>query len=166
MAKLTTFKREYLQGVKQITKPMSRVELVVAHTVTERNRINATEPGKSDKYIVTLKAVPADQLNKLKELFKDSNETAIENMRNVFLTASLWINDPENPPVLPLKGEKVMCAINYVPSRDDKEKLVLRTVAFSMQPSVVAPDFSFDEVFEEVAAVNTTAEMEKEEITH
>lgn len=162
---ITHFKKSWLTGVQAVDRVMSKVELTVASTVTERNRIRATEPGKSDKYIVTLRAIPADKFPKIKELFKNTDEVPIEQMRDVFLTASIWVNNPEQLPQLPMKGEKVMASIDLVPTREDRNRYVLRVVGIALQPAAVAPTIDWDGFFDEVAEVETVA-AQGDELVH
>jgi hypothetical protein len=167
MAKITHFKKAWLKGVKLIGRTYGKVELVVASTVTERNRINATEPGKSDKYIVTLRAIPADKFAKIKELFANTEEVPVEQMKDVFLTASIWINDPENLPKLPMKGEIVVGNIDLVPTREDRSKYVLRVQHIALQPAEVAPVLDWDGFFDEVPnSEQVPAVMTTEDISH
>jgi hypothetical protein len=155
MAKITHFKKAWLKGVKLIGRTYGKVELVVASTVTERNRI------------VTLRAIPADKFAKIKELFANTEEVPVEQMKDVFLTASIWINDPENLPKLPMKGEIVVGNIDLVPTREDRSKYVLRVQHIALQPAEVAPVLDWDGFFDEVPnSEQVPAVMTTEDISH
>lgn len=169
MTKITHFKREWLTGCKIIDREMSKVELVVAHPVTEKNRIKATEPGKSDKYIVNLKAVPKDKLDKLKALFAGGvQEVPIEEVRDIFLTASIWVDNDAVNPLLPMKGEKVICSIGYVPNRE-KDALLLRVVQLTQQPVTQLEEVEWSSIFDDAPSTVEDAIAEpshEDELVH
>lgn len=153
MSRIVAFKRKWLKDVAVIREPMSKVELEVTSNVTERHRINATEPGKSDKYIVNLKAVPADKYDDLVALLKDREEVPIEETNGMFLTGSIFVNDGEKP-YLPMKGEKLLCNIGYVEDRGENQ--VLRVTNTHPQPARTAPKFDFAGAFEAQTATTGT----------
>lgn len=146
MSRITMFKREWLKDVKIISGPMSKVELEVTSDVTDKALIRATEPGKSDKYIVNLKAVAKDNYDKLVALFKDVTELPIEQTNGLFLTGSIWHNEGDAKPYLPMKREKILANIDYVENR--KGENVLRVVNVGTQPAVQAAAFDYAAAFE------------------
>jgi hypothetical protein len=145
MAQITHFKREWLNDVKFINKPVTKVKLQVTSNVSEKNRILATEPGKSDKYIVNLKAIAPDQLPLLKELFKDPNvkEVPIEKTNGLFLTGSIFMNDPEETPYLPMRNEWIHANIDYVDNKEKTAKL-LRVTNIQTLPPTEADDLDLE----------------------
>lgn len=148
MNQITSFKREWLKDYKVIERPMQKVELEVTSNVSEKHRINSTDPTKSDKYIVNLKAIPVDQYDKLVELLKDNSEVPIEKTNGMFLTGTIWVNGEEKP-YLPMKGEALLCNIDYVENREKEQ--VLRVTNVQAQPAQTAPAFDFAGAFEEEA---------------
>jgi hypothetical protein len=156
------FKKSDLGKCALITQAHSKVKLIVARNVSERNLILATEAGKNDKYIVTLRAIPIDKATKVKALFANREEVPITEMKDVFLTASIWVNDPANPPQLPIKGEEVFVNIGPVPNRDGEE--VLRVTAMVLQPArVITPPASWDAVFDSLPPVDEDGNVIGEE---
>lgn len=149
MSRITMFKKEWLKNLVVIDKPMSKVEIEVTSNVTERHRINATEPGKSDKYIVNLKAVPKDKYDELVALFKDRDEVPIEETNGLFLTGAIWVGENEKP-YLPMKGEKLLCNIEFVEDRAGDQ--VLRVTNTQPQPAATAAKFDFEGAFEQAPA--------------
>lgn len=156
MSRITVFKREWLKNVVIIKHPMTKVELEVTSNVTEKNRINATEPGKSDKYIASLKAVALDKYDRLLELFKDRAEVPIEETNGIFLTGTIWLNDGDKAPSLPMKGEKILANVDFVENREGDQ--VLRVTNIMLQAPVQAEKFDYASVFE---SVQTGAEVEQ-----
>lgn len=142
-SRLTHFKREWLKDYRVIDRPMNKVELEVTSNVTEKNRINATEPGKSDKYIASLKAFAPDQAERIRELFLHREEVPIEETNGLFLTASIWDKGPDT--YLPMKGEKVLVNIDYVPNREGVQ--VLRPTNLQAKAAEKAKAFDFSEFF-------------------
>lgn len=152
------FKRENLAKYKTISTP-GKYELEVASNVSEKNRIT-DEDGKNPRYIVNLRAVANDKLPQLRELFKDQEEVEIEETNGLFLTGNIWERDGQKT-TLPMKGEKVDCAVDTVTSREGEE--VLRVVNMRVNPSAAPEAISLDTFFAEVS------EEEKEkanELTH
>jgi hypothetical protein len=172
MARNAVFKKEWLNRFKIIDREFQKVRLQVATPVTEKNRIRATEPGKSDKYIVTLCAVPRDKFEVLKNAFAGGRtEVPYEELKGVFLTGQVWVNDPSNPPMLPLKNEEVFCNIGYVKNR--QQEPVLRVTAMAQSPEVTLPPVpDWDAFFDSLPPVDaegnvlSTTEVGADEIRH
>lgn len=118
------FKKEWLKDVIIVKRPMSKAAFRVAQNVSERNYIAPTEPGKNGKYIVTLKAVAADQIDRLKELFRNRDEVPIEETNGIFMTASIWENQEGVTPDLPIRGEEVLCNVDYVMNKEKTQRLL------------------------------------------
>jgi hypothetical protein len=158
------FKRENLRSFKQVSAPGNKVELEVASNVTEGNRINATDPDQSDKYIVSLKVIFPDQLAKLKEIFGEATEVPIEMTNGCFGTASQWVKKtPEGveiPTQLPMKGEKILANIDWVDNTEKTAKL-LRVTNIQLKPAAQAEAFDFDKFFglEEETAETSSKEV-------
>jgi hypothetical protein len=148
---------------------MNKVELEVASNVTEKNKIMATEPGKSDRYLVTLKAIPEDQIGRVKELFLGKTEVPIEEANGILLTASIWVDEDSNPQ-LPMKGEKIYVSINWVNKRSDGTvpvEKVLRATATALKPADKLKSIDLDSFFEEAKVEEPAATAESgNEITH
>lgn len=160
MARTIMFKRESLRSYKQVTAPGSKIELEVASNVTEANRINASDPDQSDKYIVSLKVIFPDQLDKLKEIFGEATEVPIEMTNGCFGTASHWVKRTaegvEVPTQLPMKGEKILANIDWVDNTERTAKL-LRVTNIQLKPAAQPEAFDFDKFFGLEPAENAEA---------
>jgi hypothetical protein len=133
-------KKAALLAYALISAP-GKYELEVANNVSEKNLYS--EEGKTPRYIVGLKAISSDKIAQAQEVFKEVEEVEIEQTNGLFLTASIWKND-ENQPSLPMKGEKVECAVGFVPDRDGVE--VLRVLNMRVLAAKKADKFKFDEI--------------------
>lgn len=144
------FQREWLKDYKVIRKPMGKVEIQVANNVTEKNRVASTGPGGSDKYIINLKALTPESFEKLIALFPQGvTEVPIEETNGLFLNVTAWINNGEIP-ALPMRGEVINVAFDYV---DDKEKTkkLLRATTYQLKPAEKAEALDFESFFTAIA---------------
>jgi len=135
------FKRSSLAGFQQITEP-GKYKLQVLNNVTDKNLVQS-ESGRQS-YIVSFKAISADKLEQVKQVFAESEEVAIEQTNGLFLTGNIWKNSDETP-ALPMKGEEVEATIAYVPSRDGEE--VLRVTNMRVLGAKTAPKLSLEGLF-------------------
>ncbi len=142
------FRRTQLAGYKPVLEP-NKYKLIVQNNVSEKNRYS--ENGR-DRYIVSLKAIAKDQIEAVKTLFADTEEVAIEETNGLFLTGAIWVNGDEQP-ALPMKGEEVEVAVDYVVSREGEE--VLRVTNMRVLPAKQTANFNLAELF---ADVTTPAE--------
>ncbi len=163
METLKVYKKEWLKGLKIIDRPHGKIELTVANNVTEKNRINATEPGKSDKYIVTFKAIATDQKERLYSLFKERNEVPFEELDGLFLTASIWCDGGVDPQ-LPMKGEAMFASIDFVDNKEKTAKL-LRITNTKVKPAEHTSEFDFDSFFaDQVTAATEAGTIDRRDI--
>lgn len=172
MAKLNVFKKSWLTNVKVIKAPMRKVALEVASRVTERNYVAPTEPGKSGKYIVTLRAIAADKFPQLKSLFAKREEVPIEETNGLFLSAAIWVNDENVQPDLPMRGEIIHANIDYITDR--KGDSVLRVVGeIQLQKSTVAETLDLDtflseddKAMDEAMTQSALAAIDADDVVH
>lgn len=152
------FKKEWLKDIKLINRPMTKVKVKVVSNVSDKNRILATEPGGSDKYIVNLHAIFPDQLPKLKALFADPKvtEVPIEETNGLFATASIFVNDPKNTPYLPMRGEEVFGNVDWVPNAEKTGQL-LRFTNIQVLPPTQVDGLSLEELFAETSGEEVLA---------
>lgn len=137
------FKRTALALFAIITAP-GKYLLTNYSDVTERNLVDG-------KYITTLKAIPADKLGQVKEVFGKENAVEIEKTNGLFLTTNIW----DRPGVrLPGKGEVVEATVGYVKSRTGED--VLRVTALSVPKAQEATKFDLA-IFNEEATVQAAA---------
>lgn len=138
-----------------IQKP-GKYLLDVFSTVTDANFIPGEE-GKSDKHIVTVRAIAKDKAAQVKEVFAGKTEVEIEETNGLFMTGSIW-NGP-----LPMKGEKIECVVDYVDNADKTER-VLRITGLRVATAETAEKFSL----ESLNAVTATPKVgaESNELIH
>lgn len=171
MSRQIMYQKEWLRDLKIINTPMSAVKLEVMQTVTEKNRQPATTAGGNDKYIVTLKAVAKDRLDRLKTVFAGKTEVPIEETRDIFLTGSIWVKPGEEAKRLPLRNEVVVCNVALVPNADKTDR-VLRVTDIVMQATGEAQAINLDTFFddlptaEEMEAAKNEEDLRHSEITH
>jgi hypothetical protein len=125
-----------------IDQTYNKVELEVLTPVTEKNLI-VGDDGRA-RYIVTLKAIPQDKVSALVERFAGKTEATYEDTNGLFLTMNIWVNDGIQP-ALPMKGEKILCAIGYVPNRERTAE-VLRVIDHKLKPAQAAPRFDLGSI--------------------
>jgi hypothetical protein len=147
------FKTVLLAAYSIISAP-GKYELEVLSNVTEGNLV-ADADGQNPRYIANLKAVAADKLPQLKQVFADKQEVPIEETNGLFLTANIWQREGRAAD-LPMKGEKVEVTIDYVESREQEK--VLRVTNIKRKPAVAAPKLDLASFF---APVTQTATAEK-----
>lgn len=131
------FKVTSLLSFKQIIKP-GKYLLDTFSTVTDANFI-AGEDGKSDKHILTVRAIAKDKLAQVAEVFKGKQEVEIEETNGLFMTASIW----RGP--LPMKGEKVECVVDYVDNADKTDR-VLRVTGIRVIAAQVAESLNLESI--------------------
>jgi hypothetical protein len=104
-------------------------------TVTSKPQPFFPDPseGTNPRFIVNVKAILQDDIPALQKLLKGKEFIQAEALRPYFLTGTIWVGDDGSVPELPIKGEQVECAIDYVPNRDGKE--VLRITAMNVMPA-------------------------------
>lgn len=122
LSTIPSFKRSQLAQYKVIRKP-GKGTLICATSTSERNRV-VNENGR-ESYIVSFKAIAADKLPALIDVFKDSEEVEIEKTNGLFMSGNIWVNQGSHKP-LPMKGEEVEVMIDLVPSRDGGPVLRIR----------------------------------------
>lgn len=99
------------------------------NTTSAANLVDAlTKEGEDagfDKFIVSLAATTPEFLPKWKEVFGEKGEkrVPIEHTRGLYLTASL-IKNERNPNLdLPMKGQEIKIAVDFVADREGKSSL-------------------------------------------
>lgn len=147
------FKKSYLKNYAIITEP-GKYALRVSNDVTDNNLVT-NEDGLFPRYIVTLKAIPADKTSQLREVFRENEEVDIECMNGVFMTGNVYQKEGVK---LPAKGEVVDCVVEYVKSRDSEE-LVLRVISLKVHPSIQAPKLDIMKFFEDTVITPPVGEV-------
>lgn len=125
------FKTILLAAYSVISAP-GKYELEVLSNVTEGNLV-ADADGSNPRYIANLKAIAADKLPQLKQVFADKQEVPIEETNGLFLTANIWKREGRAAD-LPMKGEKVEVTVDYVESREQEK--VLRVTNIKRKPAI------------------------------
>lgn len=126
--KSTEFKKEWLAGYKNVTKP-GVYEIEVASNVTDKNFYPAQTPDESDRHIVSLRAFFPDQAPTIKDLFSKADAVSYEHTKGLFATATLWHNDGIPPARLPMRGEKLMCTVGFVPNKEEQQVLRITNIS-------------------------------------
>lgn len=119
------FKKAYLGAFSTLSVP-GKYKVQVQNNVSEKNLF--TDGEGRQRYIVSLKAISADKLPQLSQVFADSEEVDIEQTNGLFLTASIWKKDENDHPALPMKGEEVDVIAGCVADRDGVEVLRITNI--------------------------------------
>lgn len=101
--------------------------------VTSKPQLYIPDPSEdatNPRYIVNVKGLLKEDLPAIRELVKNRPVVPASEMREFFLTGTVWVNDDGEEPEIPMKGESIECAIDYVPNRDGEE--VLRVTAINV----------------------------------
>jgi hypothetical protein len=136
------FHREWLNNYTIITGP-GKWTL----QVTSKPQPYFPDPaeGTNPRYIVNVKAILKDDLPAIKEVFAGREVIPAEELREFFLTGTIWMNDDGVEPETPMKGEEVECAIGFVPNRDGEE--VLRITAMNVKAAQRGQKVNVDALF-------------------
>lgn len=141
------YKRAYLTSCQLIEAP-GKYDLVVSNDVTEANLVS-NEDGTAPRYIVGFKAIAADKLPQVREVFKENEEVDIEQTNGLFMTGNIWKTGKE---VLPAKGETVSCIIDFVQPRVEEgqpeAEPVLRVTSMKVHKSRAAQKLDLNKLFE------------------
>jgi hypothetical protein len=116
----------------------------VASTVTEKNLVK-NSGGNGESYIVGFKAIADDKMAQVLEVFKGNQKVAIEMTQGLFLTGNMWKNTGLKR--LPIKNEKVDVVIDWVPTRENKDEVVLRIKAMNLRPVAEAKKLDVSSFF-------------------
>lgn len=135
------YKKAYLADCQVIDAP-GKYALKVSNDVTDKNLV-ASEDGTNPRYIVGFKAIAADKLPQVAEVFKNDEEVDIEQTNGLFMTANLWQTGNEQ---IPVKGETVDAIVDLVPAREG-EDLVLRITSFKVRKAQVAKKLDLNKLF-------------------
>jgi hypothetical protein len=130
----------------------------VASNVSEKNLV---KNANGESYIVGFKAIAEDKKAQVLEVFTGKNEVPIEMTQGLFLTGNLW----KTPGLkrLPMKGEKVDVVIDWVPTREDKDVMVLRIKTMNLRPVSEAKKLDIASFFKDGSPSNSgTVVKEKE----
>jgi len=119
--------------------------------VTSQPQLFVPDPTTGDqsnpRYIVNVKAILKEDIPAIREVLKGKDYVNAQEMRDFFLTGTIWVNDDGVQPEIPMKGELVDCAVDYVPNREGEE--VLRITSMNVLPAVKAPKVDLDALFGE-----------------
>ncbi len=149
------FKKSNLANYQVITEPGLYL-LESLSNVTESNLVS--DEGENPRYIANFKAIAADKVAQLKQVFAGKEEVSIEETNGLFLTANIWKREGKNAS-LPMKGEKVECIVDFVPSREGDAQ-VLRIKETKRQGAKIASTVdlaSFEETASAPVAAKTLA---------
>jgi hypothetical protein len=127
------------------------------------NKILDTNLGK-EKYIVNLKAIIGkENADKVRELYKGSDETDLGNLNGLTASANIIINEGKNPDV-PMKNQNVRINVEYIVTKEGKKMLAVTSIL--VPPAASASAFSFDdeESSEEITDQSLSATGEKPEV--
>jgi hypothetical protein len=115
--------------------------------VTSKPQLFIPDPseGTNPRYIVNVKAILKEDIPAIKEMLAGREYIEADELRPYFLTGTIWVNDEGPAPELPMKGELVDCAFDYVPNRDGEE--VLRITSMNVLPAQKAPKVDLDAMF-------------------
>jgi hypothetical protein len=111
------------------------------------------------KFIVNLKAVPSHKVQDFLDLFKDSDEIAIEDLKGLTMTANIPVNNGRAN--VPMKNQLVKIMVDF---RDnaDKTAQVLCVTAIEVPKALKGSSiFSDGEVEEESSRISATADREQ-----
>lgn len=153
------YKRAFLTMCALITAA-GKYALQVSNDVTDKNLVT-NEDGKAPRYIVGLKAIAADKLGQVREVFKGSEEVDIDQTNGLFMTANIWKTGSE---VLPVKNEIVDCIVDYVPSKEGE--MVLRVTNISVRKANVATKVDLNKLFAETTELATAASETADTLQH
>lgn len=145
------FKTANLANYTVITKPGLYI-LESLSNVTESNLV-ADDDGKNPRYIANFKAIAADKLPQVKQVFDGKAEVDIEQTNGLFLSANVWKREGQTAD-LPMKGEKVECTVDLVSSREG-DQVVLRITNIKRRPASVGEKIDLVSFFAPVAATGT-----------
>ena len=156
------FKKASLATFAIITAA-GKYALQVYSNVSDKNLVT-DENGENPRYIVTLRAIPADKLPQLKAVFAENEEVPIENTNGLFLTANIWKREGQQT-VLPMKGETVEAIIGEVLSREGEP--VLRVTDLKVSSAITANKLDLVSFFSEKSEeAEVVAETEVETLQH
>lgn len=134
-------KTAYLAGCQMITQPGK-------YSLTVSSQPNLFTDDKGSRYIVGFKAIADHKLAQTRELFKNNTEVNIEQTQGLFMTGNIWAREGAKVN-LPAKGENVDCTVDYVPSREDKDVLILAITSMSVKEAVKANKIDLTTFFAE-----------------
>lgn len=137
------FRKEWLSGYTVIDGPMNKVALQVSSTPNKYD----PDDGSSSRYIVNLKAILRSDIPELKTKFGQAQFIKADELNNMFLNATIWINEGQTPNI-PMKGEMVLCNIGYVYS-PQQGKDVLRVTGIHVSEPQEAEKLDLDVLFPE-----------------
>jgi len=157
------FRKEWIAQYAVIDGPMNKVAL----TVTSTPQLYQPDDGSSPRYIVNVKAILRKDLAKLKERFGGADYIRADELNDLFLSGTVWVNEGQTPEV-PMKGEQVLCNIGHVysPALDAE---VLRITGLTVTPPQEAEKVDMlalfaddpDDVFAEATAETFEAAAKK-----
>jgi len=143
------FKTALLGLYATITSP-GRYELQVANNVSDSNLVS-DEEGKSERYIVNLRAIAQDKLEQVKAVFAGKEEVEIDQTNGLFMTANIW-KQKDKPANLPMKGEIVDVTVDFVESREGEQVLRITNIQRKAAQKAARLDVLHFFAAEEVAA--------------
>jgi hypothetical protein len=124
------FRKEWLNNYVVIDGPMSKVAL----PVTSTPNLYDPQDGTSKRYIVNTKAILRKDLPELKKRFGNAQYIKADALNDLFLSGTIWVNEGQAKPELPMKGEKILCNIDYVYSPQQGQD-VLRITNIAVAPA-------------------------------
>ena len=117
------FNKDHLNHYSIVKEPGTYV-VKCANTVRPQYLI---EDGSKSRYIVNLRAATIENLEECLDILGKRQICSFHDVRDLFLSGTIWENDLDDLKRLPVKGEKVIVTFDYV---DD----IMRCVSLSLIP--------------------------------
>ena len=123
---------------------------------------------KEGKYIIGVKAIAAHNVDKFATLFADSDETEIENLNGLTMTANVPVNHGKCN--IPMKNQLVKIMVDYVDNKDKTAKVLAIVQIEVPKASKGASIFTSEEEAEDTGRISSTDavnafEANKEKVT-
>jgi len=117
------FKKKSLAHYQVVNEPGTFI-VKVANTVKPEHLY---EDDGYPRYLVNLRAATQEGLEACVDTLDEKDECKFKDIRDNFITGSIWENEMENISLFPVKGENIIATYDYV---DD----VLRCVSLTLIP--------------------------------
>lgn len=117
------FNKDHLNHYSIVRKPGTYV-VKCSNTVRPEYII---EDGSKSRYIVNLRAATIESLEECLNILGTRQICSFHDVRDLFLSGTIWENDIDDLKRLPVKGEKVIVTFDYV---DD----IMRGISLSLIP--------------------------------
>jgi hypothetical protein len=72
------------------------------------------EDGSKSRYIVNLKVATVENFKKCLNIMGNKELIEFDDIKQCFMSGTLWYNDLKNTTILPVKGENVIASFDYV----------------------------------------------------